>query len=114
MGVAVRETPGNETTPHLPASLLPEISYSRALSSRFTLGQMTYTIGKCPNEVFKQFVEQCGQNSLGNKNWKVPQHANLLLMLDNDCSDVTRWYAIELLLEQKVAVPLDQDAIACP
>lgn len=113
MGVVLQEIQ-NRQTAHLPASLLPEISYSGALNSHFTFNQMTYIIGKCPNEVFKQFIEKCGQASLGQKNWKEVQHTNLLLMLDNDCSDVMRWYAIELLLEQKVAVPLERNEAVHP
>jgi hypothetical protein len=28
-------------------------------------------------------------------------------MLDNDCSNVARWYALDVLLEHKVKVPLE-------
>ena len=108
METRVMETRGSETPHHLPPALLPAISYSEALRSRFTLGQKTYTIRTCPGEVFKRFIEQCGQEALGKQRWKPFQQADLLLLLDRDCSDVARWYAIDLLLAHNVSVPLER------
>jgi hypothetical protein len=114
MKAALQEQQGSESAHHLPTCVLPQISYTRALNSHFTFCQVAYTIRKCPGDIFKQFIEQCSQASLGKKNWKLLQHINLLLMLDKDCSEVTRWYAVELLLEQKVPVPLEQHEEAHP
>ncbi len=107
METKLPETQASEAVRNLPPALLPEISYSMALSSRFTLDRITYKVRDCPGDVFKRFIEGCGKASLDRRSWKPCQQTNLLLILDKDCSDVARWYAIDLLLEHKVAVPLE-------
>jgi hypothetical protein len=89
-------------------ALQPDISYHKALSSRFTLDQTTYTVGDCPSEVFKRFIEGCGQPPCQGRSWNPAKQKKLLSMLDKDCSEVARWYAIDTLLEHKVTVPLER------
>ncbi len=108
METRIMETRGSEEPHHLPPALLPAISYSEALRSRFTLGQRIYTVKTCPGEVFKRLIEQCGQEAFGGGKWKPFQQADLLRLLDRDCSDVARWYAIDLLLAHSVSMPLER------
>lgn len=98
----MRETFRDHVTP-----LLPTMSYRGALSCCFTLDQKTYTVGNCPDTIFKRFISACGQAGLNSKNWKPVQQDRLLHMLELDCSDVVRWYSINLLLEHKISVPLE-------
>lgn len=84
------------------------MSYSEVLKSCFTLDQVTYIIRNCSSDVFKRFIEKCGQTSPEYKRWKPFLQANLLQLLEKDCSDIARWYAINLLLEHKVKVPLEK------
>jgi hypothetical protein len=108
METRLAEQRGSEVPHSLPPALLPEMSYSEALKSHFTLDQVTYTIGNCPSDVFERFIEKCGQASLEHRRWKPLQQADLLHLLEKDCSDIARWYAINLLLEHKVKVPLEK------
>jgi hypothetical protein len=85
----------------------PDISYRKALSGRFTLDQTTYTVADCPSDVFKRFIEGCGQAPDTGRSWNLAQLGKLLSLLDQDCSTVARWYAIDVLLEHKVKVPLE-------
>src|SRR5579859_2102856 len=90
-----------------PQALQPDISYSEALNSCFTLDQTTYIVGDCPGGVFRRFIEKCcGQAAFKGRRWNPTQQEKLLSMLDKDCSGVARWYAIDTLLELKVTVPL--------
>lgn len=109
MEAIVRRTSGSETIRELPVALMPEISYRKALSSHFTLDQTVYTVNSCPITAFKRFICECGQDSLKNSAWRSTYLEKLLLMLEKDCSDVARWYALNILLEHKVVVPLDAD-----
>ncbi|GHP00414.1 hypothetical protein KSF_104610 [Reticulibacter mediterranei] len=87
----------------------PDISLYQALRSRFLLDQITYTVGDCPDDIFKRFITLCSQTVGYSKYWK-PLHLHKLLhMLDQDCSDVARWYAIEILLTHRVIVPLKRN-----
>lgn len=108
METRLTELQGSEVPHNLPPALLPAMSYSEALKSRFTLDQVTYTIRNCSGDVFKRFIEKCGQTSLEHRKWKPFQQADLLHLLEKDCSDIARWYAINLLLEHKVNVPLEK------
>ena len=87
--------------------LRPDLSYRKALSCRFTFDQTTYTVADCPEEVFKRFIERCGQAPDTSRRWSLAQLHKLLSMLDNDCSNEARWYALDVLLEHKVKVPLE-------
>jgi hypothetical protein len=89
----------------------PDLSYRKALSCRFTLNQTTYTVADCPEEVFKRFIEECGQAPDRSRRWSLAQLHKLLSILDTDCSNVARWYAIDVLLEHKVKVPLLQQRV---
>lgn len=88
-------------------TLRPDISYRKALSCRFTLDQTTYIVADCPNDVFKRFIEGCGQAPDTGRRWNLAQLNKLLRVLDKDCSNVARWYAIDMLLEYQVKVPLE-------
>jgi hypothetical protein len=87
----------------------PEISYRAALRSHFTLDHATYAVSDCPGSIFKHFVRECGKVCFHRGIWKPVQLENLLRMLDTDCSDVARWYALNVLLEHQVKVPLETD-----
>lgn len=97
----------SETVRELPLALLPEISYRKALSSRFVLEHTTYTVSACPIDTFRCFVSKCGQASFNSRLWGPVQQGKLLRLLEKDCSDVARWYALNILLEHKVAIPLE-------
>lgn len=109
MEAIVRRRAGNETIRELPVALMPEISYRKALRSRFRLDQTTYTVRGCPVTAFQRFLCACGQASFNDLDWKPAYLEKLLLMLEKDGSDVARWYALNILLEHKVVVPLDVD-----
>lgn len=85
----------------------PDISLYQALHSHFLLNQITYTVGSCPDDIFKRFIAVCSQVAGTNKHWKQLHQQKLLSLLDQDCSDVARWYAIETLLAHQVIVPLE-------
>lgn len=106
MNTTLRTEEKAEAARGCPAQLLPEMSLSKALSSRFTLDQVTYTVSTCPSTIFKRFVSECGQTTRTNRNWRPIQQEHLLRLLDMDCSDVARWYSLNLLLEHQVTVPL--------
>lgn len=107
METRLTEAQGHKAPHNLPPALLPKISYNKALRSRFTLDQTIYTVRNCSSEVFKRFIEQCGRQALGSAKWKPLQQTGLLLLLEKDCSDIVRWYALNQLLEHKVNVPLE-------
>lgn len=107
MNTSLRTEEKDETARNYPATLLPEMSLRKALGSRFRLDQITYTVSTCPGNIFKRFVSECGQVSRKNNHWRPIQQENLLRLLETDCSDVARWYSINVLLEHKVAVPLE-------
>ena len=108
METRLTETQGRDVPHNLPPALLPEISYRKALGSRFTLDQTIYAVRNCSKDVFKRFIEQCGQKALGSTKWGPFQQTDLLRLLDKDCSDTARWYALNQLLEHKVSVPLER------
>jgi hypothetical protein len=84
----------------------PDISFYQALHCHFVLDQITYTVGNCPKNIFKRFITACSQSATSGRYWKPLHQRKLLHMLDQDCSDVTRWYVIETLLAHRIAVPL--------
>jgi hypothetical protein len=89
----------------------PDISIYKALRSRFILDQVTYIVGDCSSDVFKRFITACCQAAFPSKHWKSLHQQALLRILDKDCSDVARWYAIETLLAHHVSVPLVKDVV---
>lgn len=107
METRVLEIPARETVRENPLASLPVINYRKALSSRFTLDQVTYTVRDCPDNVFQHFVRECGRASFQRRNWKPIQQEQLLRLLERDCSDVARWYSLNALLEHQVSVPLE-------
>jgi hypothetical protein len=98
-----------QQTKYAEYTVRPGISFYQALRCRFQLDQVTYTVGDCPDDIFKRFITLCSQPTATNKHWKPLHQHKLLFMLDQDCSDVARWYAIETLLAHQVMVPLEND-----
>lgn len=110
MEVSMLEKGANETVRENPLASLPKISYRKALSSRFTLNQVIYTVRDCPGNIFKRFVNECGWASLPGKNWKLINQEQILRLLEQEnYSDVARWYSLNALLEHQVRVPFATD-----
>jgi hypothetical protein len=107
MAMRVLERQANEATRNNPPALWPEMSYRQALNCHFTLDQVTYRVGDCSGHAFKRLVRECGQAALPSRNLKLTHLEELLHLLEQDGSDVARWYAINVLLDHKVAVPLE-------
>jgi len=107
MAIRVLERQANEAARNNAPALQPELSYRQALRGHFTLDQVTYRVGDCPVYVFKRLVRECGQAALPCRNLKLTHLEELLRLLEQDGSDVARWYAINVLLDHKVAVPLE-------
>lgn len=96
---------------HVEYTLRPDISLYKALHSCFVLDRITYTVGHCPDDVFRRFITECSQAVCPSRHWNRLNQQTLLSMLDEDSSDVARWYAIETLLAHHVRVPLKKDAV---
>jgi len=87
----------------------PDISFYQALRCHFLFNQSIYTVGDCPDDIFRRFIALYSQPTATNKRWKPLHQHKLLFTLDQDCSDVARWYAIETLLAHQIMVPLVSD-----
>lgn len=52
-------------------------------------------------------VRECGQAALPSRTLKLTHLEELFRLLEQDGSDVARWYVINVLLDHKVAVSLE-------
>jgi hypothetical protein len=98
--------PQTSQAKHAENTIQPAIGYRQAMRSRFTLDQNTYTVAECPGDVFQRFITDCGCATCQNRSWTPRYQQALVHLLERNCSDVARWYALETLLAHHVSVPL--------
>jgi hypothetical protein len=77
----------------------PKITLEQALDARFVLGEVTYAVRTCPASVLKCLVESKTEGT------KTKELQELPAMLEEDGSELIRWYVLETMLRHKVSIP---------
>jgi hypothetical protein len=77
----------------------PKITLEQALDARFVLGDVTYAVRTCPVSVLKHLVESKIEGT------KTKELLELPAMLEDDESEVVRWFVLETLMRHKFTIP---------
>jgi hypothetical protein len=77
----------------------PKITLEQALDARFVLGGITYAVRTCPVGVMHQLVASMTEGT------KTKELQELPALLEEDESELIRWYCLETLLRHKCSIP---------
>ena len=84
--------------------LNPCIVYEEALKKQFRWKEKVYQVEHAPPEMFRAFIEDCGQQKKWSNEWTRVLLNDLLAQIDEQCDELTRWYCIDVLLSHRVPV----------
>lgn len=91
--------------------LLPELSYRIAKHSAAALRWIRRS-RPSDEEVIIRFVSTCGQAAFAGKNWKSFKRKSFYVRSRPTVAMLRGWYAMNLLLEQHVPLPLEKSCLS--